>query len=68
VRTQWSDWRSRKRWPSGTSAAGNGCRAISASSFSRSSPQVWDAEVRAAASGKTLALFRCTQMILRGRG
>ena len=28
--------------------------------------QVWDAEVRA--GGKTLALFRCTQMILRGRG
>jgi uncharacterized protein (TIGR00369 family) len=28
---------------------------------------VWDAEVRAAATGKTLALFRCTQMILRAR-
>jgi 1,4-dihydroxy-2-naphthoyl-CoA hydrolase len=26
--------------------------------------QVWDAVVSAAASGKTLALFRCTQMIL----
>jgi uncharacterized protein (TIGR00369 family) len=30
--------------------------------------QVWDAEVRAAATGKTLALFRCTQMILRAKG
>jgi len=27
--------------------------------------QVWDAEVRASATGKTIALFRCTQMILR---
>jgi uncharacterized protein (TIGR00369 family) len=27
--------------------------------------QVWDAEVRAAANGRTIALFRCTQMILR---
>jgi len=26
--------------------------------------QVWDAEVREVASGKTLALFRCTQMVL----
>lgn len=26
--------------------------------------QVWDAEVRDKASGRTLALFRCTQMIL----
>jgi 1,4-dihydroxy-2-naphthoyl-CoA hydrolase len=26
--------------------------------------QVWDAEIRAKQSGKTLALFRCTQMIL----
>ena len=26
--------------------------------------QVWDAEVRHAQSGRTLALFRCTQMIL----
>ena len=26
--------------------------------------QVWDAEVRADATGKTIALFRCTQMIL----
>jgi 1,4-dihydroxy-2-naphthoyl-CoA hydrolase len=29
--------------------------------------QVWDAAVRDAASGKTLALFRCTQMILYPR-
>jgi uncharacterized protein (TIGR00369 family) len=29
--------------------------------------QVWDAEVRSAESGKTIALFRCTQMILRPR-
>lgn len=27
--------------------------------------QVWDAVVTAEASGKTIALFRCTQMILR---
>ena len=27
--------------------------------------QVWDAVVRAEKTGKTLALFRCTQMILR---
>jgi uncharacterized protein (TIGR00369 family) len=27
--------------------------------------QVWDAEVRAETTGKTIALFRCTQMILR---
>ena len=30
--------------------------------------QVWDAEVRAEQTGKTIALFRCTQMILRSRG
>jgi uncharacterized protein (TIGR00369 family) len=29
--------------------------------------QVWDAEVRAEGTGKTVALFRCTQMILRPR-
>jgi uncharacterized protein (TIGR00369 family) len=29
--------------------------------------QVWDAEVSSAASGKTLALFRCTQMVLMPR-
>ena len=29
--------------------------------------QVWDAEVKAEATGKTLALFRCTQMILYPR-
>jgi 1,4-dihydroxy-2-naphthoyl-CoA hydrolase len=29
--------------------------------------QVWDAEVRAEKTGKTIALFRCTQMILRSR-
>ena len=29
--------------------------------------QVWDAEVRAERTGKTIALFRCTQMILRAR-
>jgi len=29
--------------------------------------QVWDAEVRAAATGKTIAMFRCTQMILTTR-
>jgi uncharacterized protein (TIGR00369 family) len=28
------------------------------------STQVWDAQVKASASGKTIALFRCTQMIL----
>ena len=27
--------------------------------------QVWDAEVRSDQTGRTLALFRCTQMILR---
>ena len=26
--------------------------------------QVWDAEVRSEASGKTIALFRCTQIVL----
>jgi acyl-coenzyme A thioesterase PaaI-like protein len=26
---------------------------------------VWDAEVRAEKSGKTIAFFRCTQVILR---
>jgi 1,4-dihydroxy-2-naphthoyl-CoA hydrolase len=30
--------------------------------------QVWDAEVRSEKNGKTIALFRCTQMILRSRG
>ncbi len=30
--------------------------------------QVWDAEVRAEATGKTIALFRCTQMILYPKG
>jgi uncharacterized protein (TIGR00369 family) len=29
--------------------------------------QVWDAEVRSEKSGKTIARFRCTQMILRNR-
>jgi uncharacterized protein (TIGR00369 family) len=29
------------------------------------STQVWDAEVRAEKTGKTIAHFRCTQMILR---
>lgn len=29
--------------------------------------QVWDAEVKSERSGKTIARFRCTQMILRGR-
>jgi uncharacterized protein (TIGR00369 family) len=29
--------------------------------------QVWDATVRDEATGKTLALFRCTQMILYPR-
>lgn len=29
--------------------------------------QVWDAEVRSERSGKVIALFRCTQMILRAR-
>lgn len=29
------------------------------------STQVWDAEVRAAKTGKAIAHFRCTQMILR---
>ena len=29
--------------------------------------QVWDAVVRAEKTGKTIALFRCTQMILRNR-
>ena len=29
--------------------------------------QVWDAEVRAEKTGKTIAHFRCTQMILRSR-
>lgn len=28
--------------------------------------QVWDAEVTSEVSGKTIALFRCTQMVLRG--
>lgn len=28
--------------------------------------QLWDAEITAAATGKRLALFRCTQMILPG--
>ena len=30
--------------------------------------QVWDADVRVAQTAKTIALFRCTQMILRWRG
>jgi 1,4-dihydroxy-2-naphthoyl-CoA hydrolase len=30
--------------------------------------QIWDAQVTDAASGKTLALFRCTQMILYPSG
>lgn len=30
--------------------------------------QVWDATVRHVESGRTLALFRCTQMILQPRG
>jgi len=29
--------------------------------------QVWDAEVTEEASGKTIALFRCTQLILYPR-
>jgi uncharacterized protein (TIGR00369 family) len=30
--------------------------------------QVWDATVRHRGSGKTIALFRCTQMVLYARG
>jgi uncharacterized protein (TIGR00369 family) len=30
--------------------------------------QVWDAEVRSEQTGKTIAFFPCTQMILRGAG
>ena len=30
--------------------------------------QVWDAEIRSEAMGKTIALFRCTQMLLYPRG
>ena len=26
--------------------------------------QVWDAEIRSESTGKTIALFRCTQMLL----
>jgi uncharacterized protein (TIGR00369 family) len=26
--------------------------------------QVWDAEVKSEASGKTIALFRCTQIVI----
>jgi acyl-coenzyme A thioesterase PaaI-like protein len=29
--------------------------------------QVWDAEVRSESSGKTIALFRCTQSVLMPR-
>ena len=29
--------------------------------------QVWDAEVRSEATGRTIALFRCTQSVLRPR-
>ncbi|MGB6310065.1 MAG: PaaI family thioesterase [Steroidobacteraceae bacterium] len=32
------------------------------------STQVWDVTVTHAGSGKTLALFRCTQMLLYGKG
>jgi uncharacterized protein (TIGR00369 family) len=33
------------------------------------STQVWDAEVKSEASGKTIALFRCTQLLLsKARG
>lgn len=32
------------------------------------STQVWDASVTAAATGKTIALFRCTQLILYPKG
>jgi uncharacterized protein (TIGR00369 family) len=32
------------------------------------STQVWDAVVTAEGTGKTIALFRCTQMILRPKG
>jgi uncharacterized protein (TIGR00369 family) len=32
------------------------------------STQVWNAEVRAEKTGKTIAHFRCTQMILRKKG
>jgi len=30
--------------------------------------QVWDADVKSEAAGKTIALFRCTQMVLYPRG
>ncbi|MDR3422656.1 MAG: PaaI family thioesterase [Xanthobacteraceae bacterium] len=30
--------------------------------------QVWDAEVKSEATGKTIALFRCTQLVLYPRG
>jgi 1,4-dihydroxy-2-naphthoyl-CoA hydrolase len=40
------------------------CRAVVA--HAGRSTQVWDAEVRSEESGKALALFRCTQIILYG--
>ena len=32
-----------------------------------STTQVWDAVVTAKATGKTIALFRCTQLVIRPR-
>jgi len=42
--------------------------AITAGAHLGRTTQVWDATVREIGSGKTLALFRCTQMILWPRG
>jgi acyl-coenzyme A thioesterase PaaI-like protein len=48
-------------------AASRDCRRVATPAHKDRATQVWDAEVRAERTGKTIALFRCTQMILRAR-
>ena len=51
----------------GTAREGDGVACEARLAHGGRTTQVWDAEVKAEATGKTIALFRCTQMILYPR-
>jgi 1,4-dihydroxy-2-naphthoyl-CoA hydrolase len=52
----------------GSARAGDGVRGRAVPAHVGRSTQVWDVEVVNESSGRTIALFRCTQMILYPRG
>jgi uncharacterized protein (TIGR00369 family) len=43
-------------------------RCVATAAHMGSTTQVWDATVTRAGDGRTIALFRCTQLVLRARG